>query len=338
MENDLNKKIKLGFFISLGVIFFMLGVYYISKKNIFTRMVNISGIFKDAIGLQSGNNVRLLGINIGVVRDIKIQNDSSITVILAIQKDAIKYLKLDAVATIGTEGLMGNKVVDISPGSSFGSSLKENDFIRTKKTVQATDLFKSLGNTGKNAEVITDNLGEILIKINEGRGPLGTLIKDSVFAQDIYQTLLNIKYSSIRLNQIMQTVNEGIINNLSKTSSNSEKLTTDLAGIMEITRDSILGDLKVSSANANRVTTDLSEIIGRANKGNGAFGKLFKDSAFAENLNQTMINLKTGSEKFSDNMEALKSNYFFKGYFRKLQKEQEIENLNNKNKLSKAPK
>src|SRR5436190_2005073 len=110
--------IRLGIFVSAGILLFTLVIYFIgSRQNMFTKTINVRGIFKDVSGLQPGNNVRFSGINVGTIDEIVIISDSLVRVDMTVKKTTQKYIKKDAVATIGSEGLMGNKVLNISPGS-----------------------------------------------------------------------------------------------------------------------------------------------------------------------------------------------------------------------------
>ena len=83
----------------------------------FSSTFQISGIFKDISGLQVGNNVRFSGINVGVVEDIQQVTDSTVKVDMQIDEHTRKFMKKNAKAIIGSDGLMGNKIISILPGS-----------------------------------------------------------------------------------------------------------------------------------------------------------------------------------------------------------------------------
>ena len=81
MSKNLNNYIKLGAFVVLGTIFFIVALYMIgSNRNMFGNNIRISAIFYNVNGLMTGNNVRYAGTDIGTVDDIIIENDASVTV------------------------------------------------------------------------------------------------------------------------------------------------------------------------------------------------------------------------------------------------------------------
>ena len=87
--------------------------------------------------------------------------------------------------------------------------------------------------------------------------------------------------------------------------------------------DEIISSLNVTAGNAEIITYNLAEIMQKINSGNGTLGRLIQDSTIAENLNQTMANLKNSSKGLNENMEAAKHNILLKGYFNKKRKEKE---------------
>src|SRR3990172_4748386 len=104
MKKDTSNKIKLGIFISIGMTVFIIGIYFIGEgQQLFRSTFRISGVFKDVAGLQAGNNVRLSGVNVGVVDNIQIESDSSTRVEMLIDEDARMFIKKDAIAAIGSE-------------------------------------------------------------------------------------------------------------------------------------------------------------------------------------------------------------------------------------------
>ena len=118
MKKNITNKIKLGIFISLGITVFIVGIYFIGEgQQLFRSTFRISGVFKDVAGLQAGNNVRFSGVNVGTVNNITIVSDTSVKVEILIDERTRKFIRKDAVAGIGSEGFMGNKILIINPGT-----------------------------------------------------------------------------------------------------------------------------------------------------------------------------------------------------------------------------
>src|SRR3970040_63675 len=112
--NTINK-MKLGIFISLGITVFIAAIYFIGEKQqLFRSTFRLSGVFADVAGLQAGNNVRLSGINVGTIENIVMISDTSVRVEILVDESIRKFIKKDAIAIIGSEGLMGNKILIIN--------------------------------------------------------------------------------------------------------------------------------------------------------------------------------------------------------------------------------
>src|SRR6187402_336270 len=117
-------KIRLGLFVIVGVGLFILGIFIIGKqKNLFDPVFTLTATFHDIGGLQVGNTVRFSGINVGTVDNIAIINDSTVKVDMLIKKDVQRFIKTDSNAGIGSEGIIGDKVIVLSQGGSANAKV-----------------------------------------------------------------------------------------------------------------------------------------------------------------------------------------------------------------------
>ncbi len=197
MKMNAGNTIKLGMFISLGMAIFILGIYFIGQKEqIFRRTFRVSGVFKDVAGLQAGNNVRFSGINVGTVDNIRIISDTTVRVEARIGEYSRKFMKKGAVATIGSEGLMGNKVLVVTPGTGGQKEIENNDSIGTVQPINLDDLFTSLKTTVDNTNDITSDLAKITGNIQAGKGTIGRLLMNQAVAQKFDSILVNLKDGS----------------------------------------------------------------------------------------------------------------------------------------------
>src|SRR6187455_3578609 len=132
---------KLGIFVILGLVLFVSTIYFVGKqKNIFGNTFHLKALFKTVSGLKVGNNVRFSGINIGNVNEVELLTDTSVMVDLVIRKKYQEFIKTDARASIGSDGLMGDKVLTISPGTSSKEVIKDNAFIKSTSPIEMADL------------------------------------------------------------------------------------------------------------------------------------------------------------------------------------------------------
>ncbi len=210
MKIGAGSKIKLGVFIFIGIVLFFTGVYYVGKsKNMFDTTFRITGIFHNVGGLQVGNNVRFSGINVGTVDAINIITDTTVHVDVIIEESLQKFIKSDSRAIIGSEGLMGNKVVNITPGSANSKMIEENGMITTIKPIDTDEILKDVKVSIENIKAISTDLGSIMNNIRRGKGTIGTLLVDTVFAGNIKQTISNLNKGTRGIESTMKSIKSG---------------------------------------------------------------------------------------------------------------------------------
>jgi phospholipid/cholesterol/gamma-HCH transport system substrate-binding protein len=195
-------KFRLGLFIIAGLGIFVLAIFIIGKqKNLFNPVFSLNANFHNVSGLQVGNNVRFSGINIGTVDDIQIVNDSTVKVKMLIKKEVQPFLKTDSQAGIGSEGIIGDKVLAISQGIASNKPVKSGQMIASVEPIETDAIMRSLKTTADNAALASNDIVGIVAKINKGEGTLGRLIQDKTMANNIDKTIVNLKKSSKSLDE-----------------------------------------------------------------------------------------------------------------------------------------
>ena len=269
MKKNISSKIRLGIFISLGIAVFIVAIYFIGEKQqLFRSTFRVSGVFKDVGGLQAGNNVRLSGINIGTIDNVTIISDTSVRVDIVIDESTRRFIKKDAVASIGSEGLMGNKALIISPGTGDKKIIEDSDIIATTQPIDIDEILKSLKTTIDNTSSVTGDLAKIAANIESGKGTIGRLMMDKEWRQNFETTIINLKEGSDGFRVLMDKANE---------------------------MDKILISLESTIEKTNKITNDLSGITGSIQSGDGIIGRLFMDQSMGQNFDSIMVNLKEGS-------------------------------------------
>jgi len=310
MEKSTNQKIKLGIFVIIGSLFFIIAIYFIgNKKDMFNETIQISAVFKNVNGLQHGNNVRFSGINVGTVKKIIIVNDSLIKVDMLIEEDIASHIKKDAMASIGSDGLVGNMIVNIIPGKKSNEMVKDGDVILSENKASTDEILNTINSTSKNAKLITDNLVKITNQINSRKGTIGMLINDTVMSDDLKQTIYNLKVTT---------------QSTSKSMANLNKIITDLNNkdnVVGALKDTVTGrKIKMIIVNLEKSSEQINKTITNLKEGKGALNYLSNDPKLVKQIDSTMINLNQASSKLNENLEALKHNFFFRGYFKKQEK------------------
>ena len=213
METHSQKfKVRLGLFVAGGLAIFIFAIFIIGKqKNLFNPVFTVNSTFYNVSGLQVGNNIRFSGINVGTVDNIAIINDSTVKVFMMIRKEVKQFIKSDCKAAIGSEGLIGDKLIIITQGTTDAPLVREGQQLESEEPVEMDALMTSLKVTVDNAAVISYQLAEIMIKVNSGTGTLGRLIRDSTIAGNLNQTMVNLKNSSKGLDENMNAAKENFL-------------------------------------------------------------------------------------------------------------------------------
>jgi len=205
-------KVRLGLFVAAGFVLFGIAIFLIGRqKNLFDPVFSLSTTFYNVSGLQIGNNIRFSGINVGTVDNIKIINDSTVLVNMLVQKDVQKFIKTDGKVLIGSEGIIGDRVLVITQGSSETESVKSGQFLASIEPIETDAIMESLDNTAQNAEVISGQIIVLLDDINNGKGTLGMLIRDSTMATSLNKTMGNLQKSSKGLNENMEAAKSNFL-------------------------------------------------------------------------------------------------------------------------------
>ena len=190
-------KIRLGLFVIGGLTLFVLAIFIIGKqKNLFNPVFNLKTQFHNVSGLKVGNNIRFSGINIGTVDNITIINDSTVEVDMLIKKEVWQFISADCLVRIGSEGLIGDRLLIIGGGSTHSELAKDGQTLKSTEPMEMDAILTSIKVTAGNIEIITGELADITKKINSGKGTLGRLIYDPKIAENLNQTIVNLKSSA----------------------------------------------------------------------------------------------------------------------------------------------
>jgi len=348
-----NFKYRLGLFVAGGITLFILAIFIIGKqKNLFNPVFKLTSTFHNISGLQVGNKVSFSGINVGIVEEIAIINDSTVRVDMVIKKDVWQFIKSDCRVMLGSEGIIGDKILIILQGSQEAPLAKDGQSLISKEPIETNAIMAKLDVTADNAKVISRQLSDITFNINRGNGTLSRLIQDSIMAENLSQTIANLNRFSKGLNgsdvtlaslkvtaenaedithqlsAIINKINRGdgtlgrliqdttMAANLNQTLINLKKTSKGLIGT-----EAMMKSLDITTRNAEIISKQLAEVSTNINSGNGTISRLIRDSAMAENLNLTLINLKKSSKGLDENMTAVKHNFLFRHYFDKKAKQ-----------------
>ncbi len=212
MKTNGRLKWKLGLFIVVGLVLLVFGLFFIGKqKNLFVSVFPVKAVFNNVSGLKIGNNVRFGGIAVGTVDGIQLLNDTSVQVNMNIKSEVRRFIKQDASASIGSDGLVGDRVVLISPGSMNREPVKDNEILVSHTPVETEQIMAGLKTSADNAAIITQQLAEIANKVNHGHGIIARLLGDSTMGNNLHATMVNLKNGSAGLNENMEAAKHNFL-------------------------------------------------------------------------------------------------------------------------------
>lgn len=321
MSSKLYKNIKLGFFVSTGMALLILLLYFIGKnRNLFGSNFVLKARFENVQGLKDGNNVRYAGIDVGSVSKIKFINDTVVEVFMNIENKMKKIIRKNALVSIGTDGLVGNKVVNISSIRKQSPLVQENDVLITRKPIDTDDMLRTLFKTNNDIAIIAENLKQTIMQINESTA-LWNFLKDDFVPKKLHSFVFNLDVASKKTNLILDDAKIAI-----------DKITNGSGTISTLLYDTVLSnDLRNIVKNINNAGSQADELARKINiltnkidadinQGYGPIHALLKDSTIVHSINRSMNNIEKATDRFNIYMEALKHNFLFRGYFKKIEK------------------
>lgn len=317
MGNEPSKNLRLGIFVLSGTILLIIALYLMgNKQNLFGSTFRISAEFHNVDGLMVGNNVRFAGIDVGTVESVEIINDTSVKVVMVLEKSIQPFIKLNSLAGVGTDGLMGNKLVNINSVKQTSRSVVEGDVIQTIRPIEMDEMVRTLNSTNDNINVISSNLRNITDKINS-KNSLWNLLLDTVVADNVKSAVVNLKLMS----------NQGVM-----VTGDLSQITKDVragkGSIGALITDTILSyEVKQTVVNLNKMSDtmavmsgNLSSIVAQLKSGKGSMGILLNDTNLVYDLNKSIKDIDKGAQSFDENMEALHYSWPFKKYYKKKKK------------------
>ena len=318
-----NKKhlVQLGAFIVAGLLLLVLALFLIGKnQHLIGSHYQLRARFDNLAGLREGNNVRYAGIEIGTVESMVIINDTTLEVTLLINKEMKQVIRKNAIASLASDGLMGNKVVNITPQRGAADYALDGDLLASRKTADIDDLLQGLSGISDDVLLLTGDLRTTVARINQGSG-LWKLLGDTNMARHLQRTVRNLEQTSVNA-QVMTTDIRSMVADIKAGKGNVGMILQD--STMALTMRQTLRNLESVSVNANTLARDLDSMTNAIHKdirqGSGPVTLLLEDTATAGNISRTLQHIEKGTASFEENMEALKHNWLFRGYFKKQEK------------------
>lgn len=320
------RPILLGIFTVLGIVVLFLAVFVVGgQHNSFGKKFTVKAVLPDVGGLKMGDNVWLSGVKVGAIKKIEFLDDANVLVTLTVERNVRKLIHTDSKVKIGSDGLMGNRIVIIYGGTHDSALVSNDSYLRPSTSKTAADMLQTLDYSNDNLAKITDNLRSISDKIQSGQGIIAAMLNDPKLTANIKGTAAEMRVVAEILKSTAQKA-KATMENFDNFSDNLNRKNSSLYNVLTDTL--VFYDLK-SGISSLRHTLDtfavFSDNIKKASDKlddkDNTIGLLLHDEIVASQLKELIYKLDSASTNLNEDLEAMKHNFLFRGYFRKHNKE-----------------
>lgn len=310
------REIIVGVFVLIGLIFFVLGILLIGNLNeTFKRKIEVVTVFDDVSGLQVGNNVWFSGVKVGSISNLQFYAETMVKVEMKIEVKSVPFIHKDAFVKLGTDGLIGNKILIIYGGNPETPSVRPGDTLRVEETFTSEDMINTLQENNQNLLAITTDLKVISSQIAKGEGTIGKLLNDDGVYNHLDAATVSLQNAATQAERLigsLSTFSEG----LNKKGTLANDLTTDTV---------VFNSLKASALHLQQMADTASIFISNlkeiSSNEQTSIGVLLHDEEAGAHLKQTIKNLETGSKKLDEDLEAAQHSFLLRGFFKKKERE-----------------
>jgi phospholipid/cholesterol/gamma-HCH transport system substrate-binding protein len=315
MDSSENKRaIIVGLFLALALAVFLLGVFTLgSQSKSFSKSIHISAVFDDVAGLKEGNSVWFSGVKVGSISKIHFIGPAQVDVRMSIAESYQPFVHRNAGVHIGSDGLIGNKLIVIDGGSPQAPIVQDGDVLQTEKLTSTDDMLKVLQQNNQNLLSITGDFKLLSRKILQGKGTVGALMADSTMGIQIRNSMKNFEKTSASAAKLAGDL-EKFSTKMNTKGGLADKLLTDTVTFNRLNR--ISNQLQQSAANTTEATNNLKIASDKFKRTDNAVGLLLNDPKSASQIQSTLYNLQQSSVKLNEDLEAAQSNFLLRGFFK----------------------
>jgi phospholipid/cholesterol/gamma-HCH transport system substrate-binding protein len=298
--------------LTLAVLIFLMT----GATGIFTQKINLLAYFDNAEGLRVGAPVRLAGVDIGNVTDIRVVPDrleSPVQVTMRVNTRYLNAMRTSSVATLSTAGVLGETFVDIltpqpQPGAPLGEVLHDNSVLTTQESPALQDVVRASQTTLQNVEVLVLRLDRIIAQIESGKGTIGEFIYDEQLYRRLNAMVNDVNAIVKRIDSGQGTIGKLVVSDelfnqantaVSKLNAIVDSVQNGQGTAGKLIKDPTLYNNATSTlAKADRIMTDI-------NDGKGPVGKLLKDEEMARKLDTAITQLSEITAKLNSGQGTL---------------------------------
>ncbi|HEX2967564.1 MAG TPA: MlaD family protein [Bacteroidales bacterium] len=320
MEESHNRNsVVVGLFITIGIAIFVAAVVLIGDMNrSLHKRIRIVSYFQDVSGLQRGNFIWLNGVRIGTVKSVRLESDK-VAVLMDIDAGVTSNIYKDSKVKLGTDGLIGNRILLISGGSPGSGNINPGDSLSAEEALSMDDLMGTLQSSNSNLLEITENLKILSGKLTGGEGNISMLLNDNSIYSNMDQAVNSLRNASATADRLLKSI-AGYTERLNRKGTLAFELASDTV---------IFSSVRESAEKLNHIADTaalfITDLRNSGKNQNTAVGALISDEKAGRDIAKTLENLKTSSELLNQDLEALQHSFPLKRYFKKKNKASENE-------------
>jgi phospholipid/cholesterol/gamma-HCH transport system substrate-binding protein len=310
--------------VAIGVLIFLI-LNASGDISPFSKKINLRARFANADGLRPGSEVRLAGVRIGKVDDVRLlpPTDNPLEKVEAAfsidseidDRPATELIRNDSTARLGSPGILGNeKIISLTPGTAVGRPVRDGDLLLPGTEAGTMEALTTSGNElVQQLNKLSLQFTDIAKKINEGQGTLGRFVNDEAFYNNLNATIRDT-------NDVIRQIESGqgsagrfindpaLYNNVTDVSSQLKLIAEDLrrgrgtAGRL-LTDEALYNDARATIARFNRSVDEVNVIITDLRQGRGTAGRLLTDETLYNDTRAAVARFNTAAERI-DNVVA----------------------------------
>jgi len=298
-------KLKVGLVITLALLILFMTVFFAgSIERILSPKAKLKAQIQNVKGLRKGAPVWVSGVEVGSVKDINLQPEYGTIVTLSINKNVLKFLRKDAEASILTMGLLGDKYIELSNGSPGAEPLRPNDIIKGSAQIELQDVVETSASSIEKMSDFINKLDKLVTGIERGEGTIAKFLTDPSLYNKLVSTTAALEEVSRKLNDSSGTVKKlledpSLYNRMLAAASSlddfSKKLNEGQGTLRMLVEEPDLYE------NINKVSKQLSSLLGKIESGKGVAGDLITDEKMANDLKDTIIELRDLTKDIKEN-------------------------------------
>lgn len=311
-----NRNVIVGIFVLAGLALLTLGIFLVGNRHTaFARHVDFYTEFANLAGISKGSKVKVAGMDAGQIVEVGVPNDPSsrFRVKFQIEKRLHGLVRTDSVVTIATEGVVGGTYLLVRPGSSAALAAAPLSTLVSKEPLDMSKLLDrgmlllqdadatvkeigpKLGGTLDEVKTTVASVDDVVTGIKQGRGTAGMLLRDQAAASDVRRSITNAQQATADFRHASGQV---------------DTMASDIRsrGVTQKLDDTI-SSAKGAAANIHETSKQVRETVA------GATEPDEQGVDAGENVRESLSNVNTATANMADDTEALKHNFFLRGFF-----------------------